>query len=212
MQLYHTPFSPAYWRDALTDSKKVKTLVFSALMVAVCVALSYARSIPIFYNIRVTWGFLGRALCAMVCGPVNALAFGFVEDTVSYFMNPDGGYNPAYVITTMLGVLTYALFLYRAKVTVTRLFLAKLVTNLQNVFLGSLWTYLWYTDQGYWAVVSASALKNVAMLPVQALLLVVLFSAMMPVLSVMGLTSREADGLVTSRLIQWAKARRAAKS
>ena len=212
MQLYRTPFSPAYWRDALTDSKKVKILVFSALMVAVCVALSYARSIPIFYNIRVTWGFLGRALCAMVCGPVNALAFGFVEDTVSYFMNPDGGYNPAYVITTMLGVLTYALFLYRAKVTVTRLFLAKLVTNLQNVFLGSLWTYLWYTDQGYWAVVSASALKNVAMLPVQALLLVVLFSAMMPVLSVMGLTSREADGLVTSRLIQWAKARRAAKS
>ena len=148
MQLYRTPFSRAYWRDALTDSKKVKILVFSALMVAVCVALSYARSIPIFYNIRITWGFLGRALCAMVCGPVNALAFGFVEDTVSYFMNPDGGYNPAYVITTMLGALTYALFFYRAKVTVIRLFLAKLVTNLQNVFLGSLWTYLWYTDQG----------------------------------------------------------------
>ena len=136
------------------------THLFSALMVAVCVALSYARSIPIFYNIRITWGFLGRALCAMVCGPVNALAFGFVEDTVSYFMNPDGGYNPAYVITTMLGALTYALFFYRAKVTVTRLFLAKLVTNLQNVFLGSLWTYLWYTDQGYWAVVGASAMKN----------------------------------------------------
>ena len=115
MQLYRTPFSRAYWRDALTDSKKVKILVFSALMVAVCVALSYARSIPIFYNIRITWGFLGRALCAMVCGPVNALAFGFVEDTVSYFMNPDGGYNPAYVITTMLGALTYALFFYRAK-------------------------------------------------------------------------------------------------
>lgn len=60
MQLYRTPFSRAYWRDALTDSKKVKILVFSALMVAVCVALSYARSIPIFYNIRITWGFLGR--------------------------------------------------------------------------------------------------------------------------------------------------------
>ena len=35
MQLYRTPFSRAYWRDALTDSKKVKILVFSALMVAV---------------------------------------------------------------------------------------------------------------------------------------------------------------------------------
>ena len=212
MQLYRTPFSRAYWRDALTDSKKVKILVFSALMVAVCVALSYARSIPIFYNIRITWGFLGRALCAMVCGPVYALAFGFVEDTVSYFMNPDGGYNPAYVITTMLGVLTYALFFYRAKVTVIRLFLAKLVTNLQNVFLGSLWTYLWYTDQGYWAVVGASAMKNTVMLPVQVLLLVVLFEAMMPVLAAMGLTSKEADGLVTSRVIRWARTRKVAKS
>ena len=212
MQLYRAPFSPAYWRDALADFKKVKILVFSALMVAVCVALSYARSVPIFYNIRVTWGFLGRALCAMVCGPVNALAFGFVEDTVSYFMNPDGGYNPAYVITTMLGAVTYALFLYRTRVTVARLFLAKLVTNLQNVFLGSLWTYLWYTDQGYWAVVGASALKNAVMLPVQALLLVVLFSAMMPVLYQMRLVPREADGLVASRVVRWLKARRALKS
>lgn len=148
----------------------------------------------------------------MVCGPVNALAFGFVEDTVSYFMNPDGGYNPAYVITTMLGALTYALFFYRAKVTVIRLFLAKLVTNLQNVFLGSLWTYLWYTDQGYWAVVGASAMKNTVMLPVQVLLLVVLFEAMMPVLAAMGLTSKEADGLVTSRVIRWARTRKVAKS
>lgn len=52
-------------------------------MVAVCVALSYARSIPIFYNIRITWGFLGRALCAHGMRPGERLAFGFVEDTVS---------------------------------------------------------------------------------------------------------------------------------
>ena len=120
--LYKTPFSPAYWRDALADFKKPRTLVFSALMVAACVALSYLKSIPIVDNVRVTWGFLARALCALVGGPVNALAFGFVEDTVSYFMNPDGGYNPFYIFTTMLGVFTYALFLYRAEVTVTRVF------------------------------------------------------------------------------------------
>ena len=72
--LYKTPFSPAYWRDALADFKKPRTLVFSALMVAACVALSYLKSIPIVDNVRVTWGFLARALCALVGGPVNALA------------------------------------------------------------------------------------------------------------------------------------------
>ena len=44
------------------------------------------------------------------------------------------------------------------------------------------------------------------------LLLVVLFEAMMPVLAAMGLTSKEADGLVTSRVIRWARTRKVAKS
>ena len=39
----------------------------------------------------------------------------------------------------MLGVLTYALFLYRAPLRVWRIFCAKLVTNVQNVVLGALW-------------------------------------------------------------------------
>ena len=62
MQLYKTPFSRAYWRDALADSKKVRTLVFSALMVASCVALSYLQSVPIVNNIKITWGFLARGV------------------------------------------------------------------------------------------------------------------------------------------------------
>lgn len=191
MQLYKTPFSRAYWKDAIADFKKPRNLVFSALMVAICVALSYLQSIPIVNNIKVTWGFLGRALCALVCGPVNALVFGFVEDTVSFFMHPTGGYNPFYIVTTMLGVLTYALFLYRARVTVLRIVLAKLVTNLQNVFLGGLGTYLWYSSKGYWVIVGGSAVKNAIMLPVQVIMLVVLFSALLPILTKIGLISKE---------------------
>ena len=186
MEIFTTPFSRAYWRCAARDAKKLRVLVFSALMVAACVALSYLKSIPIADNIRVTWGFLARALCALVGGPVNALLFGFVEDTVSYFMNPDGGYNPFYIFTTMLGVLTYALFLYRSEVTVTRIFLAKLATNIQNVFLQSLGTYLWYSSKGYWAIVGVSAVKNAVMLPIQTIMIAALFAALLPVLHRMG--------------------------
>lgn len=203
MQLYKTPFSRAYWRDAAADAKKLRNLVFSALMVAACVALSYLQSIPVVNNIKITWGFLARALCALVCGPVNALVFGFVEDTVSYLMHPTGGYNPFYVFTTMLGVLTYALFLYRARVTVLRVFLAKLVTNLQNVFLGGLGTYLWYSSKGYWVIVGASAVKNAVMLPVQTAMLVILFAALLPILCRMGLLPREAIHPRLLRLSDW---------
>lgn len=185
--LYRHPFSKSYWQDALRDFKKLPTLAFSALMVAACVVLSYLRSVPVVNNISVTWGFLARALCAMVGGPVNALVFGFAEDTVSYFMNPQGGYNPFYIFTTMLGVFTYSLFLYRTRVSVVRIFLAKLVTNLQNVFLGGLGTWLWYANgKGYWVIVTGSAIKNAITLPVQTIMLVVLFAALLPILDRIG--------------------------
>lgn len=196
MEIFKTPFSRAYWQCAVRDAKKLRTLVFSALMVAACVALSYLQSVPVVNNIRVTWGFLARALCALVGGPVNALLFGFVEDTVSYFMHPTGGYNPFYIFTTMLGVFTYSLFLYRAEVTVLRVFLAKLATNLQNVFIGGLGTWLWYSGgKGYGAIVAASAVKNAIMLPVQVVMLAALFAALLPVLHRMGFLPSQAGRL-----------------
>ena len=90
MEIFKTPFSRAYWQCAVRDATKLRTLVFSALMVAACVALGYLRSVPVVNNISVSWGFLARALCALVGGPVNALVFGFVEDTVGYLMDPRG--------------------------------------------------------------------------------------------------------------------------
>ena len=193
--LYKTPFSRAYWRDALADSKKLRTLIFSALMVAACVALGLLPSIKMASGINISWGFLGRALCALVGGPVNALVFGFVEDTVGYFMNPDGGYNPFYIFTTMLGTFTYALFLYRSEVTVLRVFLAKLLTNIQNVFLQSLGSYLWYSSKGYWVLVGERAVKNAVMLPIQTVMLVALFAALLPVLHRMGFLPDQAARL-----------------
>ncbi len=206
MKIFKTPFSRAYWQYAVRDAKKLRTLVFSALMVAACVALARLDSLPVVNNIKVTWGFLARALCALVGGPVNALLFGVVEDTVGYLMQPggaSGGYNPFYILTTVLGVFTYALFFYRAEVTVLRVFLAKLATNLQNVFLGGLGTYLFYSSKGYWAIVGASAIKNAIMLPVQVALLVFLFGALLPILHRMGFLPDQASRLKLWKLPGW---------
>ena len=200
MQLYRTPFSRAYWSDAVEDFKETRNLVFCALMVAACVALSYIPSIPVSDGVNVTWGFLARSMCGMVCGPVSALVFGFVEDTVSFMMHPTGAYFPGYALTTMLGTMTYALFLYRTKVSVLRVFLAKLVTNIQNVLLGSLWSAILY-GKGYIYYMAKSAVKNAVMLPVQAIMLVILFAALLPILGRMGVISKQTG----SRLHLWWK-------
>lgn len=190
--MYPHPFSAAYWRAAAREVKDLRKLTFAALMIAMCVVLSHVPSIPLFGGAKVTWGFLARSVCALVCGPVLGVIFGFSEDILSYFLTGGGGYPffPGYTLTTMLGVLIYALFLYRAKITVRRVFLAKLLTNIQNVVLGSLWSAILY--QKAWAVMAVGSFwKNLIMLPVQTVLLVLLIGALLPILRRMGLIDRE---------------------
>lgn len=191
--LYSSPFSAAYWRAALADFKRPRTLTFAALMIAACVALSYVPAIPIRDGgVRVTWGFLARSLCGMVGGPVTALVFGAAEDTLSFFIHPTGAYFPGYTLTTMLGTFIYALFLYRAKPTVARVFGAKLCTNAMNVVLGSLWSAILYS-KGYLYYMTTSLVKNIAMLPVQTAMLCFLLAALVPILGRMGLMPQRGE-------------------
>ena len=182
MPIFKTPFSGAYWRETLKSFRSVRGIVFAALMVAACIVLSHF-SVKVTETLSISFSFLARALCSLVYGPIGALVFGAAEDTLSFMLSSSGyPYFPGYMLTTMLGCLTYALFFYRTKVTVWKIFLAKLLTNLQNVFLGTLWSAILY-QKGYLYYVAQSAVKNLISLPIYTLFLVVVFQALLPVLS-----------------------------
>lgn len=178
--LYPHPFSAAYWKDAAAELKDIRKLCFAALMIAMCIILSHFSSLPLPGGAKITWGFLARALCASVCGPVLGLLFGFTEDILSFFLN-SGGYPffPGYTLTTMLGVLVYSLFLYRAKPTFLRVALAKLITNIQNVTLGALWSAI-LSGKGFYYTAVRSLRKNIIMYPIQTILLFLLLRALWP--------------------------------
>ena len=197
MSIYPHPFSAAYWRDAVRELKDLRKLTFAALMIAMCVVLSHIPSVPLFGGAKITWGFLARSICALVCGPVLGVVFGFTEDILSFFLTGGGGYPffPGYTLTTMLGVFIYALFFYRAEITGRRVFLAKLLTNIQNVILGSLWSSILYGKA--WSVMAVGSFwKNLIMLPFQTALLVALFAALLPVLRRAGLVPRQVSGKI----------------
>lgn len=194
MSLYPHPFSTAYWRDALAELKDLRKLTFAALMIAMCMALSSIPSVPLFGGAKITWGFLARSVCALVCGPVLGVLFGFAEDILSFFLTGGGGYPffPGYTLTTMLGVLIYALFFYRARLTVRRVLLAKLLTNVENVVLGALWMAI-LSGKTWYVTASASALKNLICLPFQTLILLALFEALIPALRQLRLVPGELE-------------------
>lgn len=192
--LYPYPFSAAYWRSAAAELRDLRKLVFAALMIAMCFGLSMIPSVPLFGGAKITWGFLARSVCAMVCGPVLGVLFGFAEDILSFFLTGGGGYPffPGYTLTTMLGVFIYAVFLYRTPITVRKVFFAKLLTNIENVVLGALWMAI-LSGKTWYVTASASALKNLICLPFQTAILVVLFKLLMPALRRMRLVPKQME-------------------
>ena len=89
--MYPHPFSVGYWRTAANELKDVRKLTFAALCIALCMALSAIPSVPLWGGARITWGFLARAVCAWVCGPVLGVVFAVAEDLLSFFITGGGG-------------------------------------------------------------------------------------------------------------------------
>ncbi len=59
----------------------------------------------------------------------------------------------------MLGVFLYALFFYKLKITLRNVFLAKLLTNIQNVLLGALWMAI-LSGKAWYVTASGSVIKK----------------------------------------------------
>ena len=170
-------------------------LVFAALMIAVTRALSLIPGIPIWHT-KLTWGFLARSVCALVCGPVLGLVFGFVEDILGFILQPTGDFFPGYTLSTMAGVLVYALFFFRRRITVVKLVLANAVVNLLvNAAMGSVWSTM-VRGGGYLGWFIPSLAKNLITILPKAAALYILFQALLPILRRMDLIPDQTEGQI----------------
>ena len=175
--------------------KCLKLLVFAALMIAVTRALSLIPGIPIWHT-KLTWGFLARSVCALVCGPVLGLVFGFVEDILGFILQPTGDFFPGYTLSTMAGVLVYALFFFRRRITVVKLVLANAVVNLLvNAAMGSVWSTM-VRGGGYLGWFLPSLAKNLITILPKAAALYILFQALLPILRRMDLIPDQTGGRI----------------
>ena len=175
--------------------KCLKLLVFAALMIAVTRALSLIPGIPIWHT-KLTWGFLARSVCALVCGPVLGLVFGFVEDILGFILQPTGDFFPGYTLSTMAGVLVYALFFFRRRITVVNLVLANAVVNLLvNAAMGSVWSTM-VRGGGYLGWFIPSLAKNLITILPKAAALYILFQALLPILRRMDLIPDQTEGQI----------------
>ena len=191
--LYPHPFSRAYWRDAAAELKDTHMLVFAALMIALRLVMKQI-SIPITPFLRINAAYFVNALGAMVFGPVFAALCAAVTDVLGYLIRPDGVYFLPFILTEIGGSVVFALFLYRAKVTTTRVMLSRFTISLViNVLLQApimMWYYALYMDgkQYTFAMAVPGMIKNILMFPIESVLLTLFLGIMLPITNRLGLT------------------------
>lgn len=188
--LYSHPFSKAYWIDAASELKDIRMLVITALLIALRVALK-PLAIPLAPQLSIQTAMLATALGAMIFGPVVAIPAAIISDTIGFMIWPTGDYFLPFVLTEIASTMAYALCLYRAKPSTTRVMLARfLICFVVNVILQSV-IFAWQYDYmgnpekakeqitGIFAIVRV--VKNLCMFPVESVVLTLFLRLLMPI-------------------------------
>lgn len=191
--LYPHPFSKAYWRDAASELKDTRVLVFAALMIALRVVMKLV-AIPLAPGLKINTAFIVNALGAMVFGPVVAAICAVATDILGYLQNPEGVYFVPFVLTEVAGSVIFALCLYRAKVTPARVMLSRFtICVVVNMLIQTpiyMWYYALYMGGRQYTFLMAlpSIIKNLVMFPIESVVLTLFLRIMIPITNRMGLT------------------------
>ena len=187
-KLFKTPFCREYWQLAFEELKNPRTIVFAALILALRLAAK-PLSITIVGELTENIGFIINAFGSMVYGPFLALLSGALSDTLGFVLFPSGVYFPAFMITEMAGSFVFALFLYRAEISIPRLMLCRFcICIFVNVLLAYPIHVMYYSmvlGKEY-GIAWIRLVKNIAMFPIETVILVVVFRAVLPPFRNMG--------------------------
>ena len=195
--LYPHPFSKAYWRDAALEMKDTRMLVVTALMVALRIALK-PFAIYIGPQMAIQTATLATALGAMIFGPVVAIPAAIVSDTIGFMIFPTGDYFLPFVLTEIAGTMFYALCLYRAKPSATRVIIARfLICFVVNVVLQQFifaWQYTYMgnpekaKDSIMGIMTTARIFKNLFFFPIESVVITFFLKVLIPITARAGLT------------------------
>ena len=202
--LYPHPFSKAYWRDAFAELKDIRMLVITALMVALRIALKPA-AIQLGPQMAIQTATLATALGAMIFGPVVAIPAAIVSDTVGFMLFPNGDYFLPFMLTEIASTMIYALCLYRAKPSATRVIIARfLICFAVNVVLQQFiiaWQYTYFgnpekaKDTVMGIMTTARLFKNLFFFPIETVVITMFLKVLVPITSRARVTFGGSKGL-----------------
>lgn len=183
----------SYFKKSAKEFTDVKKIALAGMFMAMSIALQ-GISIPLDPT-RTLWmqvTFIVSMLSGLVLGPLLSLFRGAGSDLIGFLLFPQGPFFPGYTLSAALGAMIYSLFFWRRKVTSASILGAKATVSVfVNAALGSLWNVMMYGTKAYEVYFGFSLSKNLIFLPIEVLVVTLIFKAIAPVLSRLGLIKSE---------------------
>ena len=185
-------YAAAYWQQAADEFKNIRVLAFAGMVTALAIIL---ESFPIYLlgqSLKIYFSFVVVSLGCACYGPLVGMGVGAVIDTLGFLLSSYGEpYFPGYLVTAVLSGFIYGVLLYKRKPTLLRIIVVRLIINYgSNVLLGSVWKAMLY-GKGYYYYFTTGLVKNTTMLPIEVLLMVLMFQLALPALARSGLLPKE---------------------
>lgn len=157
--------------DSAKELNSVRALTGMSMLIALSLILNLVAKIPLSDSLQLGFSFLATALMGMLYGPVWAALGAGIVDILQAVIRPTGPFFFGFTLSAILSGLFFGLFLYKNKCTLPRIIISKTLCNvLIHLLLNSYWLTLLY-GYAFWAKIPPRIIKNVAMLPVEILLM-----------------------------------------
>ncbi len=192
-------FSKKYWQDASNQLGDVRMLTMAALIVALRVVVKLFK-IPLAAGLSISFDAYVNSLGSLMYGPVVALLVGAVSDVLGCVVTGTmSEYFLPFIMVEMSSSFIFSLFFWKRKINIARVLASKFTVNLIcNIIMTSLfnkWYYYLYFGvekaQAYNVINGARIAKNLIMFPLEAVIIVIVLSAALPVVSRLKLVDKK---------------------
>ena len=167
-----------YLKDPFVKLKNTKTLTTCSMLIALSVITSVITTFYPDITLKFSISFIFTALIAAKYGPVVAATSAALTDIIQYLVKPIGAYIPFLTVTCALTGLIYGFFFYSNKTKLWRIIVSQSVICIFISTLLNSYILSFYVGKAFEALIVARVVKNIVMLPIEIIILFLLFTAM----------------------------------
>lgn len=165
------------FKQSVYELKSTKTIVFTAMLIAVYIIVYMFATIRINEFLQVRFQSSILAIIGYMFGPVVSGIAGAVADILKLFIIPSGQIIIGLTISEILRGVLYGVCFYKSKITFSRVLIAVTISVfIINVLMNTFWLSTYY-GTNFWAILTTRFTKELILYPIKLCIYYVVLKA-----------------------------------